>query len=163
MTSPNGEEPKLYTDAEFRSYLAGEIQRAIDGGRPYAVIAVMPRHLPGEAGDGVVSLAAECVRRNVRADDIVGRLNNDAILVGVKQVDPTEASVLADRIQGELEMRAYQLGHTVWDIGIARLVEHGTTVSRLIGAATKLAHERRVNLAASSQPHVPPPSLEPFD
>lgn len=137
----------LYLEDDFKRLLAQDIERAKAEGRPYTVIAVVPQHLPGEGVDDVVEVAASCLRGFLRDDDLGGKLDANALAMGLPDTDATEAGVVSYRLQGDLRLRSYHLRNTVWEPGIATLGVDGETGGELLSAAIDAAESRRRRLA----------------
>ena len=136
----------LYKNEEFERRLAHEVERAAKGGRPYAVLAFTPQHLPGESVSDAIDVAIECVRRLLRSDDLVGSLDGEIVAVGLRETDGTEAGIFAHRVQGDLRLRSARLRNTVWEAGIAILPQDGATAAELFGNAVHEAKTRRRRL-----------------
>ncbi len=138
---------KLHTDETFRRLLAGDVARAVEGERQYAIIACVPQHLPGEGVADIVEIAVKCVRRLVRDGDTAGRINDHILVVGLPNTDPTEARVFAHRLQSDLELLSAHFRNTVWDAGFACLPADGSTGQELLDAAIQAARTRRRRFA----------------
>ncbi len=150
----------LFTSREFERRLAAEVERAAADGRPYAVVACVPQHLPSEGVDDIVRVAASCVRNVVRDGDVAGRLTNSILAVGLPGTPADGARVFAHRLQNELRLRSYHLRNTVWDADFATMPEGGSASQELIQCAIEAAKTRRRRIALSSPSPVPP--SQPF-
>ena len=146
----------VLTDDEFRRQVSIALRQAAEHEDSFAVVVGVPKHLPPANAEDLLRFAAECVRRHVRGDDIVGKLDDGAIAIGARDTDKTEASVLAHRVRNELELQAHNLQHSIWDTGIAQLGEDGTSADSLIAVAITSARQRRRNLASSTAPIAQP-------
>jgi len=136
----------LYLEEDFLHLLSQDIEKANQEGRPYTVIAVVPQHLPGEGIDDIIDVAANCLRAFLRDDDLGGRLDGEALAMGLPDTDATEAKVVSYRLQGDLRLRSFHLRNTVWEPGIATLGEDGSTAQELVAAAIEAALSRRRRL-----------------
>ncbi len=139
-------EPRLYTNEEFQHRLTAEVERAVREGRPYALVACVPQHLPGEYVTEVVDIAAERVRDFVRQEDMVGRPDDDVVAVGLPGTAASEASVLAHRLQGDLRLRSFHQRATLWETGVAALNGSCSTAQELLASAVDAARNRRRRL-----------------
>ena len=138
---------KLYTDETFRRLLAGDVVHAVEEGRPYAIVACVPQHLPGEGIADIIEIAAKCISRVVRDGDTAGRINDHILAVGLPNTDPIEARVFAYRLQSDFELLSAHYKNTVWDAGCACLPADGSTGQGLLDAAVQAARTRRRRLA----------------
>ncbi len=138
---------KLHMDEAFRRLLAGDVARAVEEGRQYAIVACVPQHLPGEGVADIVEIAAKCLQRLVRDGDTAGRINDHILAVGLPDTDPTEARVFAHRLQSDFELLSAHYRNTVWDAGFACLPPDGSTGQGLLDAAIQAARTRRRRLA----------------
>ena len=151
MTSAT-EPARPLTEPELRREVANGIRRAAEQQLNFALVACVPMHLPADDAERLLGIAAGCVRGHVRGDDVVGTLDEGAIVIGATDTDMTEAAVLAHRVRNELELQAHNLRHSVWDTGIAQLDRDGTTAEELFDVALAAARGRRRNLANAPSP-----------
>ncbi len=90
------------------------------------------------AGDRLLVLAANLLRQQCRALDVVGRLGGDEFLVILPMTTPAEAQVFVARVQvsmAALSGTHPEFGHCTLSMGIAESPRHGTTVSSVLAAA----------------------------
>lgn len=147
MTTTQDLDTGLYTSEEFERRLTEELKHAARDGRPYAVLACVPQHLPGEGVADVVEAATASVRSLVRKSDLAGRLGDEILAIGLPGTTATGARALAHRLQGDLGLRSNHLRNTVWEAGFACLPEDGLTTLALLPAAVEAARTRRLRLA----------------
>lgn len=133
---------------DFPQLLAAAIARALENDEAYAVLALVPQRLPDEDIGSVVQVAAECVDKLVRDDDIAGYLEGETIAVGLRHGDRTATQVFAHRLQGDLRLRSFHLRSTMWETGYAILGQDGMTADELIDAAIDAARNRRRTMAS---------------
>lgn len=153
----------LYPKADFERQLGRELNAAIAGEANFAVIAVVPRLLPGEAVPQVLRAAANCVRNLIRDDDVAGHLDGDVLAIGLPNCDKVNADALAFRLQSDLRMSG-RLRNTNWEVGVACLPENGSTMEELLAAAIDVARNRRRTLASATPTYAIqiPPALGEF-
>jgi hypothetical protein len=132
---------------DFSHLLASAIAQALEQGEAYAVLALVPQRLPDEDVGSVVQVAAECVDKLVRDDDLAGYLEGETIAVGLRHGDRTAAQVFAHRLRGDLGLRSFHLRSTIWETGSAVLPDDGTTADELIDVAIDAARNRRRAMA----------------
>jgi diguanylate cyclase (GGDEF)-like protein len=90
------------------------------------------------AGDRLLVMVANVLRRECRALDVVGRLGGDEFLVILPMTTPVEAMVFVGRVQAglrDLETAYPEFGRCTMSMGIAESPRHGTTVSAILAAA----------------------------
>ena len=138
---------QLHTSERFEFRLKQQVNRAARDASPYAVLACVPQHLPGEGVADVVEAAAASLCDLVRADDLVGRLSDEIIAIGLPETNADGARVFADRLQAELSLRSAHVRSIRWEAGVASLPEDGWTAEELLQAAIEGAKGRRRRLA----------------
>jgi len=136
----------LYEKEDFLRLLGEDIARAKEEGRCYSVLAVVAQHLPGENVRDIVEVAAGCLQDLMRDNDLVGRLDDDVLALGLRDTDSVEAGVVSFRLQGDLRLKSFHLRNTVWEPGVASLGENGETTKDLLNAAIEAAKNRRRRL-----------------
>jgi hypothetical protein len=136
-----------HTSERFEFRLKQQVNRAARDASPYAVLACVPQLLPGEGVADVVEAAAASLSDLVRADDLVGRLSDEIIAIGLPETNADGARVFANRLQGELSLRSAHVRSIRWGAGFASLPEDGTTAEELLRAAIEGAKGRRPRLA----------------
>jgi GGDEF domain-containing protein len=154
----------LYTKADFEQHLGHQLSSATERESVYAVIAVVPRLLPGEQIDAGLRVAANCVRDMIRDDDIAGHMDGDILAIGLGDCDRVHADALAFRLQSELRMARQSLRNTNWEVGVACLPDDGSTSAELLAAAIDMARNRRRNFASQTPVYAVqlPPALGEF-
>lgn len=128
---------------EFLQQLDGELDRAVEARRRYAIIACVPQLLPGEHRGDAVYGAAHNIRSVLRQEDVVGTIEKEAVLFGIPDVGPVAAGVLAHRLKSELRLRTANLGAPVWQSGYACMPDDGATTDELLESALYAARLTR--------------------
>jgi PleD family two-component response regulator len=154
----------LYAKADFERQLLLELKAAIVGESQFSVLAVVPRLLPGEGVEDILRAAAGCVRNLIRDDDFAGHLDGDILAVGLPNCDRVNADALAFRMKSELRMCNQRLRNTNWEVGVACLSEHGSTIEELLVTAIDSARNGRRTLASATPTYAIqiPPALGEF-
>lgn len=122
------------------------VERAAVEDKPYTIVGCVPQRLPGEDIAQVVGACAQYVTGFVRDDDIVGLLDNEILMVGLRETGANRARVLAFRLQADLRLRSQTLRNTVWETACATMPADGTSAEELILAAVAGAINRRRRL-----------------
>ncbi|GLK67118.1 GGDEF domain-containing protein [Hansschlegelia plantiphila] len=91
------------------------------------------------AGDRLLNMAAERLRRLLRTDDVAARIGGDEFVVLVHGLDRTQAPAFAERLIHSLSA-VYQLEPNVTvrigvSVGVALAPDHGDELSELLDAA----------------------------
>jgi two-component system cell cycle response regulator len=101
--------------------LAAQVSAARRHGRPFSVAmldidhfkAVNDRH-GHAAGDHVLAEVTQVLRRNLRAEDQLGRLGGEEFLALLPDADDPAAAAAAEKLRAEVEHRAIEVeGHAV--------------------------------------------------
>ncbi len=143
----------LYNRRALEERLAAEISRSLRHQLHTTVLLVdLDRFKPVNdtmghaAGDRLLVLVAEVLRRECRTLDVVGRLGGDEFLVILPMTRPDEAMVFVSRVQTgllRLEELHPEFGRVTGSIGIAECPLHGTTVSSVLAAADAALYEAK--------------------
>ncbi|HWK95405.1 MAG TPA: GGDEF domain-containing protein [Pseudolabrys sp.] len=99
------------------------------------------------AGDALLKLVAERLRRMLRADDIAARIGGDEFVTLVNDRDPAATLAFAEQLIAEVSS-TYDLGggataHIGLSIGIAMAPHHGATFEDLLAAADAALYEAK--------------------
>jgi two-component system cell cycle response regulator len=99
------------------------------------------------AGDAVLAVVGEAIRRTLRATDIAGRYGGEEFLLVLPGTDLDGASMLAERVRAAIEQTEFDVGaaasHSVtMSIGVAALAE-GQSVEVLVTAADEALYEAK--------------------
>jgi GGDEF domain-containing protein len=138
----------LLIKGEFFRLLTDEVAAAAREGQPFAVLAVVPQHFPDEDMTDAIRVAAVCVRKVIRDNDLAGYVDDDIVAIGLCGCDRTGAAILSQRLQGDLRLCSAHIQSIIWEVGSAGLPEDGTTADELLAAAIDAARMRRRRLAA---------------
>ena len=145
MTTPQAIR-SIHTHDQFLERLRLEVEDAASSGRPYAVLAFIPQHLPDEDVTDVFGIASERVLDVVRDGDLAGRVGDDVLAVGMRETDLTGARIFGHRLQSDLGRRSARLRTAVWETGVASLPDDGLIAEKLLDAAIDAARNRRRRL-----------------
>ena len=139
-------EVKLERGLEVERRLMVAVERAAVDGEPYTIVGCVPQRLPGEDISQVVDVCAQYVGGIVRDDDIIGLLDNDIIVVGLRETGANAARVFAFRLQGDLRLRSQPIRNTVWETAYATMPQDGDSAEELMVTAIHGAINRRRRL-----------------
>ncbi len=82
----------------------------------------------------------------MREDDIVGLLDNDVLVIGLRETGANAARVFTFRLQGDLRLRSQPIRNTVWETAYATMPQDGDSAEELTLAAIHGAMNRRRRL-----------------
>ena len=137
---------KLERGLGFERRLMVAVERAAAAKEPYSVVACVPQRLPGEDITQVIEACAQYVHGLVRHDDIAGLLDNELLVVGLRETGTVAARVFAYRLQGDLRLRSRPIRNTVWETAYATMAQDGDSAEELTLAAIEGAKNRRRRL-----------------
>jgi diguanylate cyclase (GGDEF)-like protein len=130
-----------------------ELSRARRYDRPFVLAYVDVRGLKAvndseghQAGDRLLTAAAQLLRESARADDVVGRLGGDEMGVLLVEQSGEGAQPVIDRIHKTVAARRSEVGlRSPWDltIGTATYPTDGKTVKELLATADRRLYEQR--------------------
>lgn len=141
-------EVKLERGLELERRLMVAVERAAVDGEPYTVVACVPQRFPGEDIVQVIEACVQYAHELVRDDDIVGLVDNETLLVGLRETGTVAARVFAYRLQGDLRLRSRPIRNTVWETAFATMPQDGDSAEELTLAAITGAMNRRRRLGA---------------
>ena len=123
----------LYHLWYFERRLQDELMRSARREGVFSLVAWQLRLLPGEALDSQhLRQCAALIVKNLRSYDIPARSDPQRFVAILFDADYTEASTVAYRIKGELQIRAPSAGK--WQAGIATFGRDGVDGESLIQA-----------------------------
>ena len=136
-------ETELYVPWYLHMRLAEEVQRAVRHERPLTIIVCVPQELPGQKGTQAVETISPQFARLLRGGDIVGRIEDGIIAVGLPETPESGARVLAQRLRTELVLRAAHVSRRNWLVGWAVCPEDGENIEALLEFALSAAQQSR--------------------
>ncbi len=137
-------ETKLYASWYLHRRLAEEVQRAKRHGRPFSIIICRPQALLGEGTSQAIETAARPhFNRLLCQGDLVGRLEDGAIAIGLPETPAAGARVLSQRLRGELSLRSAFVSKQIWQMGWATCPKDGETLEAMLQSAMAKTSERR--------------------
>ncbi len=139
-------EVKLERGLELERRLVAAVERAVASEEPYTVVACVPQRLPGEDIAPVIEACAHYAHSLVRDGDIVGLLEDEILVGGLRETGTVAPRVFAYPLQGDLRMRSRPIRNTVWETAYATTSEDGNSAEELTLAATNGAINRRRRL-----------------
>ncbi len=139
-------EVKLERSLELKRRLMVAVERAAVAGESYTVVACVPQRLPGEDIAQVMDVCSQHVNGIVRDDDIVGLMDNETLVVGLRETGTVAARVFAYRLQGDLRLSSRPIRNTVWETAYATMPQDGDSAKDLTLAAIEGAKNRRRRL-----------------
>ena len=139
---------KLARGLELERRLMVAVERAAVADEPYAVVACIPQRLLGEDIAQVIDAAAQYVSGLVRDDDIVGLVDGEILVVGLRETSAAAARVFAFRLQGDLRLRSQPIRNTVWETAHAAMPQDGDSAEELTLSAIEGAKTRRRRLGS---------------
>ncbi len=137
---------KLERGLALEQRLIVAVERAAVAGESYAIVACVPQRLSGEDIAQVVEACVQYIGEIVRDDDIVGLLDNEILVVGLRETGTVAARVFAYRLQGDLRLRSQPIRNTVWETAFATMPQDGDSSEELTLAAIAGAMSRRRRL-----------------
>ena len=136
---------RLYNRRALEDRLAAEISRSLRHQLHTSILLIdldrfkiINDTMGHAAGDRLLVLVSETLRRQGSTLDVVGRLGGDEFLVILPMTTPDEARIYIRRIDADLrELREShpEYGSVTMSIGLAESPSHGTTVGTLLAAA----------------------------
>ena len=136
-------ETELYMPWYLHMRLAEEVQRALRHERPLTIIACVPQELPGQKGTQAVETLSPQFGRLLRGGDLVGRIEDGVIAVGLPETPESGARVLAQRLRSELVLRAAHVSRRNWLVGWAVCPQDGENIEALLEFALTAAQQSR--------------------
>ncbi len=136
-------ETELYMPWFLHMRLAEEVQRAVRHGRPLTIIVCVPQELPGQKGTQAVETISPQFGGLLRGGDLVGRIEDGVIAVGLPETPESGARVLAQRLRSELVLRAAHVSKRNWLVGWAVCPQDGEDVDALLEFALTAARQSR--------------------
>ncbi len=139
-------EVKLERGLAVEQRLMVAVERAAVAGEPYTIVACVPQRLPGEDVTQVIEACVQHAHGLVRDGDVVGLLDDEVIVVGLRETGTVAARVFAYRLQGDLRLSSRPIRNTVWETAYATMPQDGDSAEELTLAAMEGAKNRRRRL-----------------
>lgn len=96
------------------------------------------------AGDDVLRMTADTLKKNVRASDTVARVGGDEFAILFPETDYETAKVVIQRIQDEFSNKVIKDMHsTTLSIGVATCQDHPCTLESLVMSADNLMYSAK--------------------
>ncbi len=137
---------KLERGLALEQRLRVAVERAAVAGESYAIVACVPQRLPGEDIAPVIEACVQNAHELVRDDDIVGLVDNEILVVGLRETGTVAARVFAYRLQGDLRLSSRPIRNTVWETAYATMPQDGDSAEELTLAAIEGVKNRRRRL-----------------
>jgi diguanylate cyclase (GGDEF)-like protein len=147
---------RLQNRATIDRFLPESFREAVSGGRPFSLGLVDIDHFKGfndrfghQAGDDVLRIVADCMRRLTRPRDLVGRYGGEEFLFILLDTDGNGAQHYAERIRAGIESQGRVVrdrfpGHALTaSIGIAARDPEYPTASALVAAADRALYRAK--------------------
>ena len=136
----------LYTRRRFVEELGREIARAQRSGAGGAVLLLdlddlkyVNESLGHSTGDKLLSGLARLLRKHVRANDMLARLDGDEFAILITETRPSEVEFVVERLLKEVRNHSVDAGDqpvgVTGSVGVAFYPEHGASAEELLSRA----------------------------
>ena len=142
---------QLANRRELEERFAAELERSTRTARPLSIVVLdldwfkeYNDRFGHSAGDRVLVLLAQALKRATRTSDIVARLGGDEFGVLAPETDETEAYLLSERLRAEVRSAfARETEKMTISCGVASFPIHGITLGELLHAADRALYEAK--------------------
>ncbi len=130
--------------------LSQELARSARTGAVFSLVAWRRQLLPGEGEDPeLVRRAASVIASSLRSYDIAARLDVHRFAALLLDANAPDASTVAHRIQGDLQIRLAAAGR--WQAGVATFQRDGVDADSLIQAALRRLEEDVIHSSGAAR------------
>ena len=142
---------QLANRRELEERFAAELERSTRTARPLSIVVLdldwfkeYNDRFGHSAGDRVLVLLAQALKRATRTSDIVARLGGEEFGVLAPETDETEAYLLSERLRAEVRSAfARETEKMTISCGVASFPIHGITLGELLHAADRALYEAK--------------------
>jgi len=142
---------QLANRRELEERFAAELERSTRTARPLSIVVLdldwfkeYNDRFGHSAGDRVLVLLAQALKRATRTSDVVARLGGEEFGVLAPETDETEAYLLSERLRAEVRRAfARETEKMTISCGVASFPIHGITLGELLHAADRALYEAK--------------------
>jgi diguanylate cyclase (GGDEF)-like protein len=101
-----------------------------------------------EGGDAALALTAQCLARNLRAEDLVARIGGEEFVALLPETDEPEATLTAERIRSGIENLCFSPRRNLTlsaSFGVTRLQPGDTSLQQLLSRADQALYQAKKN------------------
>jgi diguanylate cyclase (GGDEF)-like protein len=142
---------QLANRRELEERFAAELERSTRTARPLSILVLdldwfkeYNDRFGHNAGDRVLVMLAQALKRATRTSDVVARLGGEEFGVLAPETDETEAYLLAERLRAEVRTAfARETDKMTISCGVASFPIHGITSGELLHSADRALYEAK--------------------
>ncbi len=142
---------QLANRRELEERFAAELERSTRTARPLSILVLdldwfkeYNDRFGHNAGDRVLVMLAQALKRATRTSDVVARLGGEEFGVLAPETDETEAYLLSERLRAEMRTAfARETEKMTISCGVATFPIHGITSGELLHAADRALYEAK--------------------
>jgi diguanylate cyclase (GGDEF)-like protein len=142
---------QLANRRELEERFASELERSTRTARPLSILILdldwfkeYNDRFGHTAGDRVLAILAQALKRATRTTDVVARLGGEEFGVLAPETDETEAYLLSERLRAEVRTAfARETEKMTISCGVATFPIHGITSGELLHAADRALYEAK--------------------
>src|SRR4051794_2087797 len=142
---------QLANRRDLEERFAAELERSTRTARPLSILVLdldwfkeYNDRFGHNAGDRVLVLLAQALKRATRTSDVVARLGGEELGVLAPETDETEGFLLAERLRAEVRATfARETEKMTISCGVASFPVHGITAGELLHAADRALYEAK--------------------
>jgi two-component system cell cycle response regulator len=142
---------QLANRRELEERFAAELERSTRTARPLSILVLdldwfkeYNDRFGHSAGDRVLVMLAQALKRATRTSDVVARLGGEEFGVLAPETDETEAYLLSERLRAEVRSAfARETEKMTISCGVASFPIHGITSGELLHAADRALYEAK--------------------